>query len=105
MAEARKPEKESTKPAPKLMASEVKGKPIDHEEHEESLIDEAVDESFPASDPPAISHPSSTLAVKKVAESGRDTPAAEPDPAQQKVRSSSCDPQAPFDEGAAKKPK
>ena len=105
MAEARKPEKENAKPAPKLMASEVKGKPIDHEEHEESLIDEAVDESFPASDPPAIAHPSSTLAVKKVAESGRDTPAAEPDPAQENVRSSSCDGQAPFDEGKSKKSK
>jgi hypothetical protein len=105
MAEARKPEKESSKPAPKVMASEIKGKPIDYEEHEESLIDEAVDESFPASDPPAISHPSSTLAVKKVAESGRDTPAAEPDPAKENVKSSCDAQQAPFDQGSNKKGK
>ena len=29
----------------------------DEEEHEERLIDEAVDESFPASDPPAVAQP------------------------------------------------
>ena len=29
----------------------------DADEHEERLIDEAVDESFPASDPPAIATP------------------------------------------------
>ena len=68
----RKPE------APKLHATPVP--PPEHatgEEHEERLIDEAVDESFPASDPPAIQSPSSTLAVKKQAEQGRETP--EPD--------------------------
>lgn len=97
MAQPRKPEKQAQKPAPKLMASEVKGKPLDHGEHEESLIDEAVDESFPASDPPAISHPGSTLAVKKVAESGRDTPPAEPDPKKENVKSCRDEPQAPFD--------
>lgn len=47
------------------------------DEHEERLIDEALDESFPASDPPAIQSPSSTLAVKKAAEQGREVP--EPD--------------------------
>jgi hypothetical protein len=98
MAEARKSEDKTQKPAPKLPASEVKGKPIDQpEEHEESLIDEAVDESFPASDPPAISHPGGTLAVKKIAESGRQTPPAEPDPAKEKVAKSCDEPQAPFD--------
>lgn len=55
-------------------------------EHEERLIDEAVDESFPASDPPAIVNPHSSLAVKKVAEEGRDVPSAEPDPAKENVQ-------------------
>ena len=56
------------------------------DEHEERLIDEAVDESFPASDPPAIASPGGTLAVKHVAEDGREVPPAEPDPAQERVR-------------------
>ena len=103
MAQPRQPEKQDSKPAPKLPASEVKGAPLHHEEHEESLIDEAVDESFPASDPPAISHPSSSLAVKQAAEKGRETPPAEPDPAKQNVKS--CEEsQAPFD-GHEKKPR
>ncbi len=56
-----------------------------------------MDESFPACDPPAIAHPSSTLAVKKVAESGRETPPAEPDPAKENMKI--CDEkQAPFDQ-------
>jgi hypothetical protein len=29
--------------------------PLDTEEHQEDLLDEALDESFPASDPPAVS--------------------------------------------------
>ena len=44
---------------------------------EERVIDEAVDESFPASDPPAIASPSSTAAVKQQAEEGREV--VEPD--------------------------
>jgi hypothetical protein len=75
-------------PAPKL--SSTRTRPIDlangNLAHEEELIDEAVDESFPASDPPAIASPGGTLAVKHVAESGRSTPSPEPDPAQKKVR-------------------
>ena len=55
-------------------------------EHEEWLLDEAVEDSFPASDPPAPQHPSSTLAVKKIAEEGRETPPAEPDPAMENVQ-------------------
>ena len=43
-------------------------------EHEEWLLDEAVEESFPASDPPATTQPSSTLAVNKLKEEGRETP-------------------------------
>jgi hypothetical protein len=48
-------------------------------EHEEWLLDEAVDETFPASDPPAIVSPSSTLAVQKMAQEGRKTPPTEDD--------------------------
>ena len=55
-------------------------------EHEEDLIDEALDESFPASDPPASSSPGGMLAVKHVAESGRATPDAEVDPARKNLR-------------------
>lgn len=58
----------------------------DEHEHEERLIDEAVDESFPASDPPAVAHPSGTLAVKDAAGKGRETPAAEPDPAKKNMK-------------------
>ena len=96
MAQPRTPE--TPKPGPKLHSSEIKGKPLDQpEEHEESLIDEAVDESFPASDPPAISQPGGTLAVKKVAESGRDVTPTEPDPAKENVKKCESEPQAPFD--------
>ena len=76
-------------PAPKIPATKTappKLAETDCEEHEERLIDEAVDESFPASDPPAIAQPSSSLAVKKVAEDGRDTPPAEPDPAKENLK-------------------
>ncbi|HET7728417.1 MAG TPA: hypothetical protein VFK48_00165 [Usitatibacter sp.] len=66
------------RPAPKIPATKVPPPETQAaEDHEEDLIDEAVDESFPASDPPAIASPSSTLAVKKVAEGGREVPEAE----------------------------
>jgi len=58
----------------------------DEDAHEERLIDEAVDESFPASDPPAPAHPNSSLAVKSAAEKGRDTPPSEPDPRKKNVK-------------------
>jgi len=74
-------------PAPKIPATKTpRLGQTDEENHEEDLIDEAVDESFPASDPPAIAHPSGTLAVKKVAESGRAAPSAEPDPAKKNMK-------------------
>lgn len=78
------------KPAPKIPATKTPPPRLGDtaDEHEENLIDEAVDESFPASDPPAIAHPSGTLAVKKVAESGREAPPAEPDPAKKNVKPS-----------------
>jgi hypothetical protein len=70
---------ETPKPAPKLDAT--KTPPAEHakqdRDHDERVIDEAVDESFPASDPPAIASPSSTQAVKKIADEGREV--AEPD--------------------------
>ena len=52
--------------------------------HDERVIDEAVDESFPASDPPAIASPSSTAAVKQQAEEGREVPEPDCPPEQKK---------------------
>jgi hypothetical protein len=83
------PAMKTPKPADrKLPATPVPPPPLEagDEEHEEGLMDEAVDESFPASDPPAISHPSGSLAVKKIAKEGRETPGAEPDPAKEKQK-------------------
>jgi hypothetical protein len=74
------PKIDATKTRPANLAG------TDGEEHEERLIDEALDESFPASDPPAIASPDSTLAVKGVAEQGREVPPGEPDPARHNVR-------------------
>jgi hypothetical protein len=73
---------EQAKPAPKIPATKTPPPPAARtaEEKEERHIDEAVDESFPASDPPAIASPSSTAAQKSVCEEGRET--AEPDPRQ-----------------------
>jgi len=38
---------------------------VSAEKHEEGLIDEAVDESFPASDPPAIAQPGNIVSEGK----------------------------------------
>lgn len=65
---AKQPEQ---KPADKVHATKVPPTKVSHPEHEEHVIDEAVDESFPASDPPAIASPSGSMAVKKLAEEGR----------------------------------
>jgi len=46
-------------------------------EHEEWLMDESVDDTFPASDPPAQMQPGSTLAVNKMNDEGRATPPTE----------------------------
>jgi hypothetical protein len=46
-------------------------------EHEEWLLDESVDDTFPASDPPAQMQPGSTLAVNKMKDEGRETPPTE----------------------------
>lgn len=58
------------KPAPKLPATKVPPATLTKagsRAHEEDVIDEALDESFPASDPAAIVSPSSTLASKNTA--------------------------------------
>jgi hypothetical protein len=66
-------------PHPKLPCPRRPQPPIGTPEHEEWLLDEAVDETFPASDPPAPAHPGSTLAVEKIAKEGRKTPPTEED--------------------------
>ena len=70
---------QTPKPAPKIPATKVPPPRAAGSEDEkcERVIDEAVDESFPASDPPAIASPSGTAAVKNAGEEGRETP--EPD--------------------------
>jgi hypothetical protein len=64
------------KPAPKLHSTKVPPPHAarDDDEQEERAIDESVDESFPASDPPAIASPGSSAAVKHEKESGRNAP-------------------------------
>ncbi len=72
-------EPEDKPPGPKLSATELMCRPVGQAGHEESLIDEAVDESFPASDPSAMSQPGGTFPAKKVAK-------AEPDPAKKNLK-------------------
>lgn len=64
-----------TKPAkkipPKLHATRTPPSDPAHAHavpRDERAIDEAVDESFPASDPPSVTQPGSTQALKKKAE-------------------------------------
>ena len=69
------------KPAQKVAGTKIPASKTADPKHDEWLVDEALDESFPASDPPAIASPSSTLAVKKLAEEGRANICAEDKPA------------------------
>jgi len=80
---------EQAKPAPKIPATKTPPPPAARtaEEREERHIDEAVDESFPASDPPAIASPNSTAAQKSVCEEGRETAEPAPSTEQQKKKS------------------
>ena len=73
---------QTPKPAPKIPATKVPlpHKASDDDEKCERVIDESVDESFPASDPPAIASPSGTAAVKQVEQEGRES--AEPESGQ-----------------------
>jgi len=62
----------STKPAPKVHATRTR--PAEQArggEHDERLMDEAIDESFPASDPPAIASPGSTLSLRNRKKKGK----------------------------------
>ena len=46
-------------------------------EHEEWLLDQAAEESFPASDASAPAHPGSTASVNSMSDDGRETPGTE----------------------------
>jgi len=62
---------QTKKPAEKLPATKQPIESVKAANHDESVVDEALDESFPASDPPSTSTPGSTLSVKKLKEQGR----------------------------------
>jgi hypothetical protein len=65
----------------KLDGSELPPPPEGHpEKYEEWLIDQSIDESFPASDPPAAAQPSSSIAVNEEAREGREVPRADTPP-------------------------
>lgn len=60
----RKATPETHDPAQKVAASKIVPVKPEDPKHEEWLVDEALDESFPASDPPAIASPSPKPARK-----------------------------------------
>ena len=66
-------------PRPTLPKTRKPEPPPGTPEHEEWLLDEAAEESFPASDAGATSQPSSTVAVNKIADEGRETTPTEQD--------------------------
>jgi len=82
---ANAPQPPDTSPAPKIPATRTPpAQKVQGEKHDDAVMDEALDESFPASDPAAIVNPGSTQAQKSVAEEGREV--AEPDCADKPTR-------------------
>lgn len=62
----------NSKPAPKVQATRTPpAELVRGAEHDERSMDEAIDESFPASDPAAIVSPGSTVAVRNRKKKGR----------------------------------
>ncbi|HUQ28128.1 MAG TPA: hypothetical protein VM051_06020 [Usitatibacter sp.] len=62
---------------PKLPRDRKPEPPPGTPEHEEWLLDEAAEESFPASDAASTVQPGGTLAVNKMSDVGRETPTTE----------------------------
>ena len=66
------------KPAAARDATKVPPEPTRDAKHDEWVVDEAIDESFPASDPPSTSSPGGSQAVKKHHEQGRTSSRKKP---------------------------
>jgi len=74
----------SKKPRPTLPRTRKPAPPAGTPAHEEWLIDEANDESFPASDAAAPVQPSSTEALNRMHDDGRKTGPTEKELAKKK---------------------
>ena len=66
-------------PRPTLPQTRKPEPPAGTPEHAEWLLDEAEEETFPASDATSPSNPGSTSSVNSIAGEGRDTPTTEQD--------------------------
>jgi hypothetical protein len=73
-------------PHPTLPKSPRPAPPKGTREHEEWMLDEAVEESFPASDPPEPVQPGSSLAAERLEEEGRKTRLTEKELAMKKKK-------------------
>ena len=60
-------------PRPTLKRTHKPEPPQGTPEHGEWLLDEAAEESFPASDASSPAHPGSTASVNSISEEGRET--------------------------------